>query len=69
MSRNKPNGQPAESAEEWGRRQAEAAPLCSDAMWREVNAILRIKIVEPPKDGAVNDSQADAQHRPDNEAA
>lgn len=34
----------AESAQEWGRRQAEAASPWSDEKWRRVSAILRINV-------------------------
>lgn len=35
------------SAQDWGRRQAEAAPPWSDEKWKRVSAILRIKVAEP----------------------
>jgi hypothetical protein len=61
--------EPIESAEEWGRRQAAAAPPWSEAKWRRICGLLRINIATPAEDAALNDHQADNEHRPGTEAA
>jgi hypothetical protein len=45
-----------ESAAEWGRRQAEAAPPWSDKKWRRICGILRIPLAEAPAGDAFTGS-------------
>lgn len=53
-----PNEKRAESPEEWGRRQAQAAPPWSDSKWQRLCAVLRIKAAEPAKRSSAPKTQS-----------
>ena len=42
-----PHSRQEESAQEWGRRQAAAAPPWSDAKWRRMCAVLGVGLAPP----------------------